>query len=166
MFDFSWSEIMVIALVALVLIGPKDLPVAIRAITRVLKKMRRMAGEFQHHVDDMMRDADLGDVQSTFRDLRSMNLKGAINSMVDPDGSVGRAFADPFADHPVPSGGSGPRDAPAPAGPAPAFIPPGAPPPRVIDPAPVLPVRAAPDFVPPGVQSPEAAHTATAADAP
>src|SRR5277367_5226195 len=140
MFDFSWSEIMLIALVALVLIGPKDLPIAIRAITRVLKKMRRMAGEFQHHVDDMMREADLGDVQSTFRDLRSMNLKGAINSMVDPDGTVGRAFADPFESHPVPPGNPAMRAAPRPAGPAPDFIPPSTVPPLVIDPAPRTPV--------------------------
>ena len=102
MFDFSWSEIMVIGIVALIAIGPKDMPVAIRAITRVLKKMRRMAGEFQHHVDDMMREADLQDVQSTFRDLRSLNVKSALTNFVDSDGTLGRAMADPFAEHPVP----------------------------------------------------------------
>jgi sec-independent protein translocase protein TatB len=165
MFDFSWSEIMVIGLVALVLIGPKDLPIAIRAITRVLKKMRRMAGEFQHHVDDMMRDADLGDVQSTFRDLRSMNLKGAINSMVDPDGTVGRAFADPFVSRPVPPT-SAARGTAAPAGPAPDFIPPGSIPPQVVRPAPVAEVQAAPDFMPPSARPPEPARTASASDAP
>ncbi len=162
MFDFSWSEIMVIGLVALVLIGPKDLPIAIRAITRVLKKMRRMAGEFQHHVDDMMREADLGDVQSTFRDLRGMNLKSAINTMVDPDGSVGRAFADPFASHPVPPGNPAPRSVPRPAGPAPDFIPPSTVPPLAVAAAPVQPVRAAPDFLPPNLSPPEPVRTTTA----
>ena len=154
MFDFSWSEIMEIGIVALIAIGPKDMPVAIRAITRVLKKMRRMAGEFQHHVDEMMREADLQDVQSTFRDLRGMNLKNTLNKFVDPDGSVGRAMTDPFAEHPVPPAGGAVRDWGAmqeryvppvpgatPAGPAPAFIPPGA-----SAPAPVQP----PAFVPPG----------------
>jgi len=150
----------VIGVVALVLIGPKDLPVAIRAITRVLKRARRMAGEFQHHVDDMMREADLGDVQSTFRDLRGMNLKNALNRVVDSDGSVGRAFADPFAEHVVPPAGNphpaahrwqpSPMVQPPgqPAGPAPDFIPPreavqfvSAVPPPVI--------HMAPDFVPP-----------------
>ena len=43
MFDFAWSEIGVIAAVALILIGPKDLPVAIRAVTDMIKKARRMA---------------------------------------------------------------------------------------------------------------------------
>jgi sec-independent protein translocase protein TatB len=153
MFDFSWSEIMVIGIVALIAIGPKDMPVAIRAITRVLKKMRRMAGEFQGHVDEMMREADLQDVQSTFRDLRGMNLKSTINKLVDPDGSVGRAMTDPFAERPVPPVSPQrawgetqeryvpPAPMPPPAGPAPAFIPPSASPPAPIQP---------PAFVPPG----------------
>jgi sec-independent protein translocase protein TatB len=116
--------------------------------------MRRMAGEFQHHVDDMMREADLGDVQSTFRDLRGMNLKGAINSMVDPDGSVGRAFADPFVSRPVPPT-STPRSVLVPGGPAPDFIPPASVPPLVMRPPPVAEVHAAPDFMPPGARPPE-----------
>jgi sec-independent protein translocase protein TatB len=131
----------------------------------VLKKMRRMAGEFQHHVDDMMREADLGDVQSTFRDLRSMNLKGAINSMVDPDGTVGRAFAEPFVDHPVPPT-SPARGVATPTGPAPDFIPPASIPPLVMQPAPVAAVQAAPDFMPPGARPPEPVRTASASDVP
>jgi len=85
-FDFSWTEIMVVGIVALLAIGPKDMPVAIRAVARVLKKLRGMAGEFQAHVDDMMRDADLQDVQSSFRDLRGMNLGSALETLAYPDG--------------------------------------------------------------------------------
>jgi sec-independent protein translocase protein TatB len=154
MFDFSWSEIMVIGIVALIAIGPKDMPVAIRGITRILKKMRRMAGEFQHHVDDMMKEADLQDVHSTFRDLRSLNVKSALTSFVDADGSLGRAMADPFADHPVPPApeahpdGTGYVMKPiAPATPAPDFVPPH----DAAPPAPPQPraSRPAPAFVPP-----------------
>ena len=59
MFDFAWSEIALIGVVALIAIGPKDMPVAIRAVTDMIKKARRMAGEFQTHVDEMVREADL-----------------------------------------------------------------------------------------------------------
>ena len=160
MFDFAWSEIALIAVVALIAIGPKDMPVAIRAITRVLKKMRRMAAEFQHHVDDMMREADLADVQSTFRDLRGMNLKNTLTNVMDSDGSLGRAFGDPFAEHKVPPvrGSSAARSAAlksaapphtVPPGPAPAFIPPAA----TIAASPAIP-PAPPAFVPPGVPHP------------
>jgi sec-independent protein translocase protein TatB len=146
MFDFSGSELLVLGVVALVLIGPKDMPVAVRGITRALKKVRRMAGEFQGHVDEMMREADLGDVQSTLRDLRGLNVKGAINRFVDSDGTLARAFDDPFVQHAVPpvtppvTAAPLPDAAPAPHA-APAFIPPAA--------AHAAPIAAAPSFVPP-----------------
>ncbi len=128
MFDFSWSELAVIAVVALVLIGPKDMPVAIRAISGAIKKMRRMAGEFQHHVDDMMREADLHDVQSTFRDIRGMNLRSTIENAIDPDRALPRRFDDPFRAHPVPpvAAPQFPAFPATPSGPAPDFIPPQA----------------------------------------
>jgi sec-independent protein translocase protein TatB len=111
--------------------------------------MRRMAGEFQHHVDDMMREADLGEVRETFRDLRGLNIKSAINTMVDPDGSVGRAFGDPFAEHGVPpAAAASPPVTPAPAaGPAPAFIPPAFVPPAAVPP--MQAPQTAPAFIPP-----------------
>ena len=63
MFDFAWSEIVLIGAVALIAIGPKDMPAAIRTVSSMVKKARRMAAEFQTHVDEMVREADLGDVQ-------------------------------------------------------------------------------------------------------
>ena len=59
MFDFAWSELGLIAVVAMILIGPKDMPVAIRSVTAWIRKARRMAAEFQTHVDEMVREADL-----------------------------------------------------------------------------------------------------------
>jgi sec-independent protein translocase protein TatB len=101
-FGLEWSEIAVIAVVALICIGPKDMPVAIRAITGVIKKMRRMAGEFQGHIDEMLREADLHEVSDTIRDIRGMNVRSAITRAIDPDGSVGRSLSDPFNERPVP----------------------------------------------------------------
>ena len=67
MFDFSWSQIMLIGVVALILIGPKDLPIALRAISNLVKKARAMAAEFHTHVDDLMKDADLKGVRDSSR---------------------------------------------------------------------------------------------------
>ena len=92
MFNFDWSELALIAVVALVLIGPKDMPVAIRALSDGLKKLRRMAGELQGHVDEMVREADLGDARETFRDLRSMNLRSQVIKTIDGDGTLGRTL--------------------------------------------------------------------------
>jgi len=154
MFDFAWSEIALIGVVALVAIGPKDMPVAIKAISDTIKKMRRMAGEFQGHVDEMLREANLGEVKSTFDELRGMNVKSAVRRAMDPDGSLSGAFADPFRDHKVQPvmtpldqtvvEKTVPARSGAATAEAPAFIPPNA-----VPPAPVQPAAAAPAFIPP-----------------
>ena len=92
MFDFAFSEIALVGVVALLVIGPKDMPVAIKAVTDVIKKARRMAGEFQGHVDEMVREANLHEVRDSINELRSMNVRGRILSAVDGDGTIRRAL--------------------------------------------------------------------------
>ncbi len=103
MFDFAWSEIMLIGVVALIAIGPKDLPVAMKTVAQLVKKARRMAGEFQTHLDEMMREANLHEVRDTITDLRRMDIKGKILGAVDSDGSLRKTVADnPFDIKPAP----------------------------------------------------------------
>ena len=97
MFDFAWSEIGLIAVVALVLIGPKDMPIAVKALADVIKKARRMAGEFQTHVDEMMREADLHEVRQSINEIRNLDIKGHFERTVDPD----RSIRDTFAQNPL-----------------------------------------------------------------
>ena len=102
MFDFAWTEIALIGVVALVAIGPKDLPVAIKAVAEMVKKARRMAGEFQTHVDEMVREANLHEVRDQFNDLRRMDIKGKILDAVDGDKTMRNTIADdPFAFKPA-----------------------------------------------------------------
>ncbi len=163
MFDFAWSEIALIGVVALIAIGPKDMPVAIKAISDTIKKLRRMAGEFQGHVDEMIREADLGDVKSSFDELRSLNPKAMVQRAIDPDNTMRSAFADPFREHPVRPVMTPLDQAHAvPAHPetviaapdqsAPAFIPPSAPAPQA--------APAAPAFIPPAAAVPDHAGQA------
>ncbi len=93
MFDFAWSELGLIAAVALILIGPKDMPVAIRSITDIIKKARRMASEFQTHVDDMMREANLGEVREQISAIRNFDFRGEVERHIDPDHSLRDTFA-------------------------------------------------------------------------
>src|SRR6185312_3389389 len=98
MFDFAWSEIALIAAVALIAIGPKDMPVAIRSVTSMIKKARRMAAEFQTHVDEMVREANLDEVRDQINEIRNFEVRGEVEKAVDPDGSLRSTFAsDPFA---------------------------------------------------------------------
>jgi sec-independent protein translocase protein TatB len=63
MFDLSWGEVLVIGGVALIVIGPKDLPKALRTVGQMTAKMRRMAGEFQAQFNEAMREAELDEVK-------------------------------------------------------------------------------------------------------
>lgn len=96
MFDFAWTEIAVIGVVALIAIGPKDMPVAIKAVSQAMKKARRMASEFQVHVDEMVREADLHEVKNQFNDLRRMDIKNRILGAVDGDGSIRKTMSEPL----------------------------------------------------------------------
>ncbi len=102
MFDFAWTEIALIGVVALIAIGPKDMPVAIKAVTNAIKKARRMAAEFQTHVDEMVKDADLQEVRNSISEIRNFDFKGTVERAVDPDGSLRSTLAaNPLAPDPV-----------------------------------------------------------------
>ncbi|MGF9758331.1 Sec-independent protein translocase protein TatB [Microvirga sp. 0TCS3.31] len=70
MLDMSWGEIMVIGAVALIVIGPKDLPKALRTVGQMTAKVRRMAAEFQGQFNEAMREAELDEVK---KQLQSVN---------------------------------------------------------------------------------------------
>ena len=139
MFDLAWSEIALIAVVAIVVIGPKDLPDAIRNVAKGVKKLRAMAAEFQTHADELVKEAKLEDVRQQIQEIRNFDLKGTIERAVDNDGEIRRTFNDnPLKDGwkptqenssdmpgPTPAAGSVASDAtPASAPEAPAFVPP------------------------------------------
>jgi sec-independent protein translocase protein TatB len=63
MFDIGWGELLVIAMVALIAIGPKELPGALRTLGQWMGKVRRMAGEFQNQFHDAIREAELHDLK-------------------------------------------------------------------------------------------------------
>jgi sec-independent protein translocase protein TatB len=63
MFDIGWSELVVIGVVALIVIGPKELPGLLRNIGQVMTKLRRMASEFQGQFQDALREAELDDLR-------------------------------------------------------------------------------------------------------
>ena len=58
MFDVSWSELLILAIVTLVFVGPKELPVFLGTLGRYAGMVRKQAGEFRRHFDDAMREAE------------------------------------------------------------------------------------------------------------
>src|SRR5690349_6116689 len=98
MFDFAWSEIAVIAVVALVVIGPKDLPKVLRTVGTWVGKARGIAREFQSSLDQMIREAELEEVRKQVEDAAKVDMSEAIERTIDPAGEVKRTFAEPASE--------------------------------------------------------------------
>src|SRR5271166_6020027 len=81
MFDFDFGKLMVVAIVALAVIPPKDLPRVMRTVGQAVGKMRRMAAEFQGQFMDAMREADLENVR---KELDALNAKATAEMAIDP----------------------------------------------------------------------------------
>ncbi len=75
MFDIGWGELVVIGIVALVVIGPKELPGVVRTIGQSIAKLRRMASDFQSQFNEAMREAELADLK---KDAEKM-IEGTIS---------------------------------------------------------------------------------------
>jgi sec-independent protein translocase protein TatB len=82
MLDMSWGEVMVIGAVALIVIGPKDLPRALRTVGQMTGKIKRMAAEFQGQFNEAMREAELDEVK---RQIQGVNESvGSLNTNFNP----------------------------------------------------------------------------------
>jgi sec-independent protein translocase protein TatB len=87
MFDIAWSEMIVIGAVALIAIGPKDLPKALRAVGAMTAKARRMASEFQDHFREAMREAELDSIKQEVANINqdlaatTSGLQGEFNAI-------------------------------------------------------------------------------------
>jgi sec-independent protein translocase protein TatB len=100
MFDFGigYTELVVIAVAAIIVIGPKDLPRVLRALGKTMSKLRGMAREFQGHLDDAMRESGLDEVK---KDLQSFNkidpLAPAKSEAKKQDDDFKKYFGEPEA---------------------------------------------------------------------
>ncbi|WP_052121485.1 Sec-independent protein translocase protein TatB, partial [Inquilinus limosus] len=97
MFGFDWSELMVIVVVALIVLGPKDLPRALYQLGKWTRHARRITSEFQRHVDDIVRQAELEEVRKTVQDAaKTMDVRGQVaehvNTVLDPVKDIKQAF--------------------------------------------------------------------------
>jgi sec-independent protein translocase protein TatB len=88
MFDLGWGELLVVGAVALVVLGPKELPNALRTITNLTKSARRLAGEFQSGINEIVREAELEDARKIAQSMTKGSISNAIEKAVDPTGEM------------------------------------------------------------------------------
>jgi len=87
MFDIAWSEMVLIGAVALVVIGPKDLPKALRTVGQTIGRVRRMASEFQGQFNEAMREAELADLKKQVEDVGG-SVSNSLNTDFKPIDSI------------------------------------------------------------------------------
>ena len=100
MFDIGWSELLIIGIVALIAIGPKELPGVLRAVGTYMGKIRRMASEFQGQFQEAMREAEVADLKKSVDEMTDSASRSFTD--FDPIGSVRKEIesfsADPLKD--------------------------------------------------------------------
>jgi len=88
MFDIGWTELLVIAVVAIIVVGPKDLPGMLRTLGRYAGKLKRTASDFREQFDDALRDSEFTELQSTMNDLGDLNpvnqIRDSITDSLNP----------------------------------------------------------------------------------
>src|SRR5262252_7158007 len=123
MFDIGWSELLLIGVVALIAIGPKELPGALRTLGHWMGKVRRMAAEFQNQFNEAMREAEMADLKQQVDTLTSSfdpigtarrEIEGAVaDKPAAPAASTTEPSAEGGPPAPAAEGASGPSAAPA-----------------------------------------------------
>lgn len=107
MFDLAWGEIFVIGLVAVLVLGPKELPQAMRTFAKALRKVRNLGSEFQGHFNEMLREAELDEVRKQVQKFSQTSLTEHVTNYIDPKGEISKevqsTFQDPDAPLPAPS---------------------------------------------------------------
>lgn len=98
MFGMSWWELSIVGLMMILVLGPKELPHAMRTVAKFMRKARRLASEFQGHMDDIVREADLDDVRKTVTSIKNKDFGAAIEQAVDPTGELTREIDTTLAD--------------------------------------------------------------------
>lgn len=92
MFDIGWQELLLIGIVALVVVGPKDLPKVLRTTARVMQKARAMSREFQASLAEMAREAELDEIKRKVEDSARFDLGDELRKAVDPTGKLSADF--------------------------------------------------------------------------
>ena len=93
MFDIGWGELVVIGIVALIAIGPKELPTVLRTLGQYMGKVRRMAAEFQGQFQDALREAEMADLKKHADDIKE-SVSGLANfdPLADTQKQIESAF--------------------------------------------------------------------------
>jgi len=84
MFGIDGIEFLIILIIIIVVVGPKDLPKMMRAFGQATTKMRKTAMEFRRHFDEAMREAELGELSETIKQVQKLDPRKNLTEIFDP----------------------------------------------------------------------------------
>ena len=119
MFDIGWQELFIVGLIAIIVIGPKELPRVLRTVTLAVRKVRGMARDFQDGIDELAREADLEDLRKDLEKSATGDLDEEIGSIIDPAHELEESVKDIGSALDAPEKAAKPEATTAPAEPAP-----------------------------------------------
>lgn len=90
MLDIGWTELLVIAVILIVVVGPKDLPAMLRAFGKTTANLRRMAGDFRTQFDEALKESELDEVRNTIADAKRLNPTNALRDAINPLRQMGQ----------------------------------------------------------------------------
>ncbi|MCH8917571.1 MAG: twin-arginine translocase subunit TatB [Alphaproteobacteria bacterium] len=93
MFDIGWVEMMVVAVVMIVVIGPKDLPVVLHTMGRWIARVRAMARNFQDSIEEIAEETGFDKMRDEVRSIGDFNIEDEIEKAIDPEGEVRQAIS-------------------------------------------------------------------------
>ena len=88
MFDIGWQELFIIAVLALLVVGPRDLPRTLRTVMGYIRKAKDMAREFQSGIDEVAQEVELDDIRKEANRIGQMDINEEINKTIDPLGTL------------------------------------------------------------------------------
>lgn len=88
MLDIGWVELSIIALITILVVGPKEIPRVLRTVTQIMRKVRGMASEFQSGIDELAREAELDDLKKDIEKTASRDFASELENTIDPTGEV------------------------------------------------------------------------------
>ena len=106
MFDLGWAELLIVAVVALIIVGPKDLPAALRTVTGLVRQARSMAREFQRGIEEIASDSGIQEIKRELQSSVDLGLDSDLREALDPDFDDKPKLSSPAKSDPATGGNS------------------------------------------------------------
>jgi sec-independent protein translocase protein TatB len=88
MLDVGWQELFIIAVITIIVVGPKEIPTVLRTVMSWVRRIKEMAREFQTGIDDIARESELSEIRRELEETANVDLEKEFENTIDPDGEL------------------------------------------------------------------------------